>query len=178
MGMRREAGSTMTEIEAPASVQRVQAALIAAGSRSRVIELKESARSAAEAATALGVLAGAIVKSLVFLIGGTPVMALLSGDRRCREDALPAALGMSGVVARADAVAVRAATGFAIGGVAPVGLVRSLPVVIDVGLGRFPIVYAAAGHPFWVFPTTMSDLVELTGARINEDISASANAAC
>ncbi len=160
--------------ELPASVRRVQAALTAAGSRSRVIELKASARSAAEAATALGVDAGAIVKSLVFLVGAVPVMALVSGDRRCREEALAAVFGMTGAVARADAAAVRGATGFAIGGVAPVGLAQPLRAVIDAELERFPIVYAAAGHPFWVFPTTVPQLVALTGAPISNEVSAPA----
>jgi prolyl-tRNA editing enzyme YbaK/EbsC (Cys-tRNA(Pro) deacylase) len=155
-----------------ASVQRVQAALVAAGSTARVIELAATARSAREAAAALGVATGAIVKSLLFLVGGEPVMALIAGDRRCREDALAAALGRDGAVARADAAAVRAATGFAIGGVAPVGLARPLPVVIDAALGRFETVYAAAGHPFCVFATTLGELEQLTRGRICGDIAA------
>lgn len=102
-----------------ASVQRVQRALGEAGSTSEVVELSDTARTAEDAARALGCELGAIVKSLVFTVGGRPVMALVAGDRRCDTAALAAALGLDGKVARADADTVREATGFAIGGVAP-----------------------------------------------------------
>lgn len=158
------------------SVQRVQAALTRAGSQAKVMALTATARTAAEAAAALGVEVGAIVKSLVFLIGDEPVMVLVAGDRRCREAALPAAFSRRGKVVRADAGTVRAATGFAIGGVAPVGLVRPLPVVIDAALSRFATVYAAAGHPYCVFATTLAELRALTGGVIRDGIAADANA--
>ena len=80
---------------------------------------------------------GAIVKSLLFTIDGAPVMALIAGDRRCDTRALPGALGRRGLVLRADAERVREVTGFAIGGVAPVGHPRPLPTAIDASLGRF-----------------------------------------
>src|SRR5919202_4686649 len=142
-----------------ASVRRVQDALAAAGSDARVVELAATARTAQDAAAALGVEVGAIVKSLVFLVGGRPVMALVAGDRRCDADALPGVLGLEGRVRRADADAVREATGFAIGGVAPVGHPAPLPTAIDANLGRFPTVYAAAAHPFCVFAASPNDLV-------------------
>src|SRR5262249_27516694 len=104
-----------------ASVARVQATLEALGSQARIVELSETARSAEDAARAVGCELGAIVKSLVFAVGGRPVMALVAGDRRCDAAALPAILGLEGEVARANADLVRQATGFAIGGVAPVG---------------------------------------------------------
>lgn len=152
------------------SVQRVQTALEAKGSTARVIALAETARSAEDAARSIGTELGSIVKSLVFTIDGQPVMALIAGDRRCDVKALPGALGLAGKVARADADVVRAATGFAIGGVAPVGHGSALPMVIDASLGRFATVYAAAGHPHCVFPTTVEELARLTGGRVVEGI--------
>ncbi len=161
----------MTPLDSP-SVRRVVDALAAAGSAARVIALEDTARSARDAAEALGAPLGAIVKSLVFLVGDRPVMALVSGDRRCLESALPDAVGLAGRVSRADAGRVRKATGFAIGGVAPVGLRRPLPTVIDARLCRFATVYAAAGHPHCVFATTADELQRLTGGAVREDIAA------
>ena len=153
------------------SVRRVQAALAAAGSRARVVELAATARTARDAAAALGVPVGAIVKSLVFLVGGRPVLALVAGDRRCDAAALPGILSLEGkAAARADADAARAATGFAIGGVAPVGHPALLPVAIDASLGRFPTVHAAAGHPFCVFATTLDELARLTGGTVSDHL--------
>jgi prolyl-tRNA editing enzyme YbaK/EbsC (Cys-tRNA(Pro) deacylase) len=148
------------------AVQRVQAALAAKGSRAAVVELAETARSAADAARALGVEQGAIVKSLVFTIDGAPVMALVAGDRRCETRALPAVFGRSGLVLRADADRVREVTGFVIGGVAPLGHPRPLPTAIDDSLGRFETVYAAAGHPHAVFPIAYEALVQLTNGHV------------
>jgi prolyl-tRNA editing enzyme YbaK/EbsC (Cys-tRNA(Pro) deacylase) len=153
-----------------ASVQGVVAALAAAGARGEVVELAATARTAEDAARALGVPVGAIVKSLVFEIAGAPVMALVAGDRRCDPAALAAALGRSGKVRRADADLVRAATGFAIGGVAPLG--HALPVVVDASLGRFRRIWAAAGHPYCVFPTDLAELLALTGGIADDRIGA------
>ncbi|MCW5700740.1 MAG: YbaK/EbsC family protein [Rhodospirillales bacterium] len=152
------------------SVRRVQQALINAGSSSRVISLASTARSAEDAAASIGVDLGSIVKSLVFVIGDQAVMALVSGDRRCVERALPGVLGLQGKVRRADAELVRKETGFAIGGVAPVGLSRPCPVAIDTGLRRFATVYAAAGHPHCVFSTSVEELQKLTGGTLSEAI--------
>ncbi len=151
-----------------ASVCRVQDALAAAGSEARVIELAATARTAQDAAAALGVEVGAIVKSLLFLVGGRPVMALVAGDRRCDTEALPGILSLEGRAKRADADAVRDATGFAIGGVAPLGHPAPLPTAIDASLSRFPTVYAAAGHPFCVFATTVAELARLTAGTVSD----------
>jgi prolyl-tRNA editing enzyme YbaK/EbsC (Cys-tRNA(Pro) deacylase) len=150
------------------SATRVREVLAAAGSGARVVELAGTARTAEDAAKALGCGLGAIVKSLVFTVGGRPAMALVAGDRRCDPAALAACLGWDGPVARADAAAVRAATGFAIGGVAPVG--HDLPVVIDASLRRFGTVWAAAGHPHCVFPTDVDELVAVTRGRLDERV--------
>jgi prolyl-tRNA editing enzyme YbaK/EbsC (Cys-tRNA(Pro) deacylase) len=160
----------MSLLERPA-VRRVRAALAAKGSRAEVIELAATARTAEDAARALGVEVGAIVKSLVFLIDGRPVLALVAGDRRCDMRALPAALGRTGLVLRADAERVREATGFSIGGVAPLGHPAPLPTAIDDSLSRFATVYAAAGHPHCVFATTALELSLLTGGAVVKSIS-------
>ncbi len=152
------------------SVQRVRDALQAAGIENRILRLGATAHSAREAAAAIGCEVGAIVKSLVFVIDEQPVMALVSGDRQCRAEALPDLLNLSGVARRATADRVRAATGFAIGGVAPLGHPTALPTVIDVGIGRFRDVYAAAGHPSCVFRTSLDELRRLTGGRVSDRV--------
>ncbi len=153
-----------------ASVRRVRDALAAAGMGDRIAHLDSSAHSAREAARALGCEVGAIVKSLLFTVGEQPVMALVAGDRQCRTDALPDLLNLPGTARRATADKVRAATGFAIGGVAPIGHPTPLPTVIDAGLGRFKTVYAAAGHPAWVFRTSLDELCHLTGGKVSERV--------
>ena len=80
------------------------------------------------------------------------------------------ALGLDGKVKRADADLVREATGFAIGGVPPVAHETNLPIVIDASLARFETVYAAAGHPYCVFATSVAELARITGAEIKEGI--------
>ncbi len=159
----------MSKLSHPA-VARVQAALLEKGSGAQIIELEASVPTAKAAAEALGTELGAIVKSLVFTIDGEPVMALVSGDRRCDTKALAQAFGRTGLVMRPDAERVREATGFAIGGVAPLGHPQPLATVIDDGLGRFETVYAAAGHPHCVFPTTMFELSLLTGGAMARGI--------
>ena len=155
------------------SVERVRAALIESGVGDVIIELpaSQSARTAQMAADALSrrldlpVPVGAIVKSLVFLADRRPILALVAGDRRGDTHKLRRALGASNV-GIADAEAVRAATGFAIGGVPPLGHSNDLPVLIDESLGRFETVYAAAGHPHAVFPIAFARLVEVTRGRV------------
>lgn len=98
-------------------------------------------------------------------------MALVAGDRKCLPEELRAALGRTGSIKIADADRVRAATGFAIGGVAPIGHPTTIAMAIDDSLRRFDTVYAAAGHPHCVFATTVEELVALTGARIAAGIS-------
>jgi len=156
---------------ARASVLRVQAALVAAGSAAQVVALAATARTAADAAASLGVPVGAIVKSLVFAVGAQPVLALVAGDRQCRVERLPAILGLEGVPRRADADLARQATGFSIGGVAPLGHPAPLPTAIDASLGRFAAIYAAAGHPHCVFGTTLADLARMTSGRLANDLS-------
>lgn len=153
------------------AVQRVRDALRQNGARHDVMALTDTARTAQDAANALGCAVGAIVKSLVFAVGGKPVMALVAGDRMGDTEALPRVLGLDGRCKRADPDMVREATGFTIGGVAPVGHATPLPIAIDESLGRFEAIYAAAGHPHCVFQTTLDELHRLTGGTVSPAVS-------
>ncbi len=117
---------------------------------------------------------GSIVKSLVFNVGPRPVLALVAGDRRCRQNMLGRLLGVEGKIDRADAETVREVTGFSIGGVPPIAHSTVLPMVIDASLWRFSLVHAAAGHPHCVFPETPDALARMTGGIISEEISSAA----
>lgn len=145
------------------NARHVQDVLRAAGSRAAVVELPASTRTSAEAARAVGVSVGQIAKSLVFLVDGEPVVAVLSGVDRLDTDKLRTVCG-GGHVVRADPDAVRRSTGFPIGGVSPVG--HDVPVVVDGALGAYDTVWAAAGTPHAVFPTTFDELVAASGARV------------
>lgn len=158
-------------------VKRVREALAAAKHPTDILALKDSARTAQDAARAVGCDLGAIVKSLVFLAGDRFVLALVAGDQVCLPDSLPRALNIPGPVRKANAGEVRFATGFAIGGVAPVGLARALPCVLDRSLKRFETVFAAAGHPHAVFPTTVDWLKTMTGAVVSYAIAEPADGA-
>jgi prolyl-tRNA editing enzyme YbaK/EbsC (Cys-tRNA(Pro) deacylase) len=146
------------------SVQRVADALRAAGVEAEIHELSESTRTAEEAAAAIGTSVPKIVKSLVFLADGAPILALVSGSNRLDTDRLGAELGRE--IARADAATARAATGFAIGGVPPLGHATPLDVVVDRDLLQYDVVWAAAGTPHAVFPITPAELVRASGGRV------------
>lgn len=145
------------------NTERVAAALRAGAAAGEIRELDDSARTAVEAAAALGVPVGAIVKSLVFTGDGTPILVLASGDHQVDIAVVATTLGLEDV-ARADPGTVRAATGYPIGGVAPVGHPTALPTLIDTHLNSFDVVWAAAGTPHTVFATTYDELLRLTGA--------------
>ena len=159
----------MEMLERPA-VKRVVDALAAAGHDAEVIVLDESARTAEDAANALGCPVGAIVKSLAVAVGNRFIMALVAGDHQCIEENLTKALNLPGAVRRPQASEVKGITGFSIGGVAPVGLLHALPVVIDASLKRFELLHAAAGHPNCVFPVTMAALKAMTGGIVSHNI--------
>ena len=144
------------------SVIRVRAALAEHDADHRVIRLDDSARTAPEAAAALGVTVGQIVNSLVFVADDEPVLVLASGRHRVDTTLIATAFGAA-QVGKADADTVKRATGFAIGGVAPVGHATPLRIIIDVALGDYDEVWAAGGHPHWVYPTTFDELVTVTG---------------
>jgi prolyl-tRNA editing enzyme YbaK/EbsC (Cys-tRNA(Pro) deacylase) len=146
------------------SVERVRDALLAAGLEPRIVEFPQSTRTATEAAAAIGTSVPQIVKSLVFLAASEPIVVLVSGANRVDTERLARDLGRT--IERADADRVRAATGFSIGGVAPVGYPAPLEILLDRDLLRYDVVWAAAGTPNAVFPVTPTELVRVSGARV------------
>ena len=144
------------------TVERVAALLEAAGWQGEVRELSDSARTAAEAASALGCEVGAIASSLVFTADDEPLLVVTSGAHRVDTARVATLLGVSDV-GKAPASLVREATGFAIGGVPPLGHPSPLRTLVDVELEQHGTVWAAAGHPHAVFSTTFVELVRLTG---------------
>ena len=149
-----------------ATAQRVQDALKALGVASPVVELPASTRSAAEAAQAIGCRVEQIAKSLVFrgLSTNRPVLTMVSGTNRVDEERLGELIAE--VVAKADADYVRQRTGFAIGGVPPVGHVESLVCLIDEDLFQYDTIWAAAGTPRAVCRLTPAELQRITGGRV------------
>lgn len=145
--------------------ERVEGALQAAGLEIDVLELSESARTAKLAADALDTALGSIVKSLLFLADGEPILVLVAGDRRASPEKLKHLLGARRVMI-ADADRVRKESGFSIGGVPPIGHDRPLLTWIDKSLGRFETVYAAAGHHRAVFPIAFRTLVQITEGNV------------
>ena len=147
-----------------ASTQRVRVALEALGLASRVVTLPSSTRTAREAADAIGCSVGQIAKSLVFECRETsrPVLAIMSGSNRVDVDKLAAASGEP--VGKADADFVRSHTGFAIGGVPPVGHAAEVRIFLDRDLFHYEKIWAAAGDPFSVFSLTPADLERATEA--------------
>ena len=145
------------------NAERVDAALRAGGVAAEIREFTEATRTAADAAAALGVPVGAIVKSLVFVADGEPVLVLASGDHQVDTTAVAHALGAA-QVGRADADLVRDATGFAIGGVAPVAHPRPLRTLIDTHLSTYDVLWAAAGTPNSVFAIGYDDLARIADA--------------
>jgi prolyl-tRNA editing enzyme YbaK/EbsC (Cys-tRNA(Pro) deacylase) len=149
----------------PASAQRVQDALAAAGLTSRVIELTDAARTAQQAADALGVAVGQIAKSLIFRAAqsGRAVLVIAAGDRRVDEARIAARLGEP--IERADPAVVREHSSFAIGGVAPVAHALPMVTFVDTSLRRFDTVWAAGGTPHCVFPAAPADLLRISGGE-------------
>jgi len=153
------------------AVTRVREALDAAGAGGRVVVLEDHARTAAAAAEQLGVTVAQIANSLVFAVpddtadgGRRALLVLTSGAHRVDTAKVAAHIGAPRLD-RADADFVRGATGFAIGGVAPVGHTTPLQTLVDDALADHDEVWAAAGHPRTVFPTTFAELVRITGGR-------------
>lgn len=148
------------------AAQRVQDALAARGFANRVLELEVPVKTAQAAADAVGCTVGQIVKSLVFrgVTSGRGVLVVASGANRIDTAKLAALLGEE--VAMGDPKFVRATTGFAIGGIPPVGHAQPLDVVIDEHLLRLGSLWAAAGHPNSLFPLAPEELVRMTGGRV------------
>jgi prolyl-tRNA editing enzyme YbaK/EbsC (Cys-tRNA(Pro) deacylase) len=149
-------------VTGPGSVDRVVADLAARGAAGTPVLLPDSARTAAEAAAALSCEIGAIANSLVFDAAGTPLLVLTSGAHRVDTRLVAHALGLTRLD-RATPDFVRTHTGQAIGGVSPVGHPSPLRTVVDRELARHEVVWAAAGSPHAVFPTSYRELLRLTG---------------
>ena len=147
-----------------ASAEKTAAALASAGAAGEVRELDESTRTAAEAAAALGCPVAAIVKTLVFVADGEPLIILTSGAHQVDTAFVAAKLGFADL-RRAGADEAREATGQPIGGVAAVGHPAKLRVLIDPELRRFETIWAAAGTPRAVFPTSFDELVRIAAAE-------------
>lgn len=148
-----------------AGVRAVRAALRAAGIADEVRVLGTTAPTAAAAAEQLGCPVGAIANSLVFEADGEPLLVLTSGAHRVQTGALAERIGV-GAVRRASAEFVRAATGQAIGGVAPLGHPAPVRTLVDEALAVYDVIWAAAGHHQTVFPTTFAQLVAATGGTV------------
>ena len=149
------------------SVERVTRALADLGATdagSKVRILPDAARTAATAAEQLGVGVAQIANSLVFAADGAPVLVMASGGHRVDTAKVAAILGAD-KVERASPEFVREHTGFAIGGVAPVGHPAALRTLVDVDLEQYDEVWAAAGHSHTVFPTTYAQLLAITGGE-------------
>jgi prolyl-tRNA editing enzyme YbaK/EbsC (Cys-tRNA(Pro) deacylase) len=148
------------------AAQRIQQLLAERGYDCAVVEFAETTRSSADAAAAIGCAVAQIAKSLVFRArpSGRAVLVIASGANRVDEKAVAVALGES--LGKADADFVRDRTGFAIGGVAPIGHAFPPVTFIDAELLRHETIWAAAGTPFSVFKLTPGQLVEMTGGRV------------
>ncbi len=148
------------------STDRVRNAAAAAGLAIDIREMPQSTRTAAEAAAACGTSVAQIVKSLVFkkAESGEPVLILVSGQNRVDEKAVKAVIGEA--LKRIDADQVRALTGFAIGGVAPLGSLAPIQTFMDADLLAFETVWAAAGAPHAVFEVEPNALAAATGATV------------
>ena len=154
-------------MELSENAQKIQNELIAHGINSKVIELPDSTRTAVEAGQAIGCTVAQIIKSLVFrgAESGQAVLIEASGINRVNEKTIAALIGEP--IVKADADFVRAKTGFAIGGVPPLGHATKIQAVfIDEELLQYQELWAAAGTPHAVVPLTPGDLVKLSGGKV------------
>ena len=133
-----------------------------------VIVLENSARTAKDAAIALGCDMGAIVKSLLFKTGGNFTLCLVAGDKRCSLNELKKIKNIK-YISMASPEEVKTQTGYTIGGVSPVGHLNKLEIFIDKSLERFNELFAAAGHPNCVFKINFNDIQKITNGKV-EDI--------
>jgi prolyl-tRNA editing enzyme YbaK/EbsC (Cys-tRNA(Pro) deacylase) len=150
------------------SIERVQRALQAFGLRSEIKYFDASTRTSADAAAAIGCDVAQIAKSVIFRALGSdhPILVIASGANRVDEKKIEAALGQK--IGKADATFVRERTGFAIGGVAPIGHTGPVRVFIDRDLQQYSDIWAAAGSPHAVFCLSPADLQRLTGGQVTD----------
>ena len=155
----------MEDVLTNPSVLRVTALLKELGCSGEPTILSESARTALDAANALGIEVGQVASSIVFkLPSGNPLLVITSGRHRVDTDLVAKNLGVE-KLHRADADFVKTASGFSIGGVSPIGWINQPEItLIDVALDEHEVVWAAAGHPHSVYPTSFAELSRVTGA--------------
>jgi prolyl-tRNA editing enzyme YbaK/EbsC (Cys-tRNA(Pro) deacylase) len=147
-----------------AAVKRVAQALIDNKMSGQIKVLNDSARSAAEAASALGIEVGQIASSILFkLPDDSPLLVITSGRHRVDTELVASQLGVASL-GRVDADYVKEKSGFSIGGVSPIGWLNPATIILDQALNDYEIVWAAAGHPHSVFPTTFDELLQVTSA--------------
>ena len=147
------------------SVQRVSARLKELGINGEVHVLSDSARTAQEAADALGILVGQVASSIVFKLDDeSPLLVITSGRHRVDTKLVAEKLGIA-KLHHVDADYVKEKSGFSIGGVSPVGWINPATILIDEALNDYEVVWAAAGHPHSVYPTTFAELIQATGAK-------------
>ena len=149
------------------SVKRVGEYLKNFDNNLKIIVLDTTARTAKDAANSLECELGAIIKSLVFRIENDFLICLVSGDKRCSLNKLKKFLSKKDI-SMANAEEVKENTGFSIGGVAPIGHIKKLKIIVDKSLNRFKHVYGAAGHPDCVFKITYPELIKLTNGLEQE----------
>ena len=149
------------------SVKRVQEFIKKFDNKLKVLVLDTTAKTANDAANSLKCEVGAIVKSLLFKADGSFLICLIAGDKRCSLNKLKKILKKKDV-SMANADEVKAATGFSIGGVAPVAYITNLDILIDKSLSRFQYVFGAAGHPNCVFKITYNELIKITNGSEKE----------
>ena len=146
------------------NVKRVKTALLELGVTGEIHALSDSARTAQEAADALNILVGQVASSIVFkLLDDSPLLVITSGRHRVDTHLVANHLGVE-KLHRVDADYVKEVSGFSIGGVSPVGWLQPATVLIDEALKDYEVVWAAAGHPHAVYPTTYDELMRCTGA--------------
>ena len=146
------------------NVKRVKTALLELGVAGEIHALSDSARTAQEAADALNILVGQVASSIVFkLLDDSPLLVITSGRHRVDTHLVANHLGVE-KLHRVDADYVKEVSGFSIGGVAPIGWLSPATILIDEALNDYDVVWAAAGHPHAVFPTTYDELIKCTGA--------------
>ena len=157
----------MSQILEKEPVKRAEKSIKEFDQNLEVVCLEKTARTAQNAATALGCNVGAIVKSLLFSTANSFVLCLVSGDKRCSLNKLKKILDEKNVsMAKPDDV--KKITGYTIGGVSPVGHLNKVKIYIDNNLERFKTVFAAAGHPNCVFEIHFNQLIKLTNGQMKE----------
>ncbi len=132
----------------------------------KVVEFEDSTKTAEDAARTVGVEVGQIAKTILFMTSAGPVLVVTSGDAKVHQSSLKKHLGVSGKVKLPDAEQTMEITGFPLGGVCPFALKNPVPILIDISMRRFPVVYIAAGSPNAVAAVTFEQLLEITGGEL------------